>query len=393
MTELETRIRRRLQASQLRLSEHHPFFGSLLLMAPVEITERFPTAATDGERLYFNPAFVEPLTSEQLDGLVVHELLHCAFLHGLRRGMREPMLWNIAADIHVNALIRELPHLDLPEGAAEDKRLAPLCVEEIYEKLLRSRRRRGQALAMLDILEPTACKDLSPKAFEERLRAHWTDAIHRARAVAEMAQRGTLPAGIDRLIDDAVGPRLDWRTALWRHLVRTPDDFLGFDRRMVWSGLYLDALEGDSLEVDVCVDTSGSVNDEQLREFLGEVRGILSAYPSVRCRLYYADAECAGPFEVDAGSAIPVAKGGGGTDFVPFFRATDPARDADSAARRSGAGGTRLAVYLTDGHGNFPNPAPDRPVLWVVVAGGLESAQFPFGEVVRMWGVAAAAAA
>ena len=389
MTELETRIRRRLQASQLRLSEHHPFFGSLLLMAPVEVTDRFDTAATDGERIYFNPAFVEPLTSAQLDGLVVHELLHCAFLHGLRRGTREPTLWNIAADIHINAVIRGMVHLDLPEGAVEDEKLAPLCVEEIYEKILRSRRWRGQALAMLDVLDPAGCKDLPPKAFEERLRAHWTDAIHRARAVAEMAARGTLPAGVERLIQDAVGPRLDWRTALWRHLVRTPDDFRGFDRRMVWSGLYLDALEGESLDVDVCVDTSGSVDDGMLREFLGEVRGILCAYPAVRCRLYYADAECTGPFEVDAGSAIPVAKGGGGTDFVPFFRATDPANDPGRAA----TAGPRLAVYITDGHGSFPSPAPDRPVLWVVVAGGLESARFPFGEVVRMGGHSAPAAA
>ena len=77
-------VERRLQASQLRLAGHHPFFASLLLMAPTVVTDAFETAATDGVRLFFNPSFVAPLSSAQLDGLMVHELLHCALQHGAR---------------------------------------------------------------------------------------------------------------------------------------------------------------------------------------------------------------------------------------------------------------------------------------------------------------------
>jgi predicted metal-dependent peptidase len=45
-----------------------------------------------------------------------------------------------------------------------------------------------------------------------------------------------------------------------------------------------------------------------------------------------------------------------------------------------------VLVYLTDGFGTFPNKTPDHPVLWVVTPGGLESENFPFGNVVRLRG-------
>ena len=82
---------------------------------------------------------------------------------------------------------------------------------------------------------------------------------------------------------------MDWRTRLWQYLVRTPDDFAGFDRRLVWSGLYLEQLEGETVCVDVCVDTSGSIDNTQLRNFLSEVKGIVNAYDRIEVRLYYAE--------------------------------------------------------------------------------------------------------
>jgi predicted metal-dependent peptidase len=387
MTTAAPTTERRIEASRLRLSATHPFFASLLLMAPVVITDDVPTAATNGKRIAFNPAFVAPLTSAQLDGLVVHELLHCALLHPVRRGTRDPFLWNIAADIHINGMIRTMKHLDLPPGGVEAPKLAHLSVDEIYAALLRSdkvREKLKQDFALHDLAPP----DDETQDEIDRLGAFWADALQRARVAASMhggtgAAMGTGAAVIDRLVDATHAPRLDWRSALWRHVVRTPDDFAGFDRRHLWQGLYVEELEGQGLDVDVCVDTSGSVDHEQLRDFLSELRGILRAYPSVRCRLYYADAACRGPYEVDADRPLPVAKGGGGTDFRPFFEATaEGAAGAAGFALHSGA--PRLAIYLTDGHGAFPGGAPDRPVVWVVTPGGLASERFPFGEVVRM---------
>ena len=79
--------------------------------------------------------------------------------------------------------------------------------------------------------------------------------------------------------------QLDWRSYLWRYLVKTPTDYSGFDRRFIGRGLYLENLEGESVKVYVAVDTSGSIDNQQLKTFLSEVNGILNSYPHLECEL------------------------------------------------------------------------------------------------------------
>jgi predicted metal-dependent peptidase len=123
------------------------------------------------------------------------------------------------------------------------------------------------------------------------------------------------------------------------------------------------------------VDTSGSINPRSLDVFLSEVRAILHAYPHLRCDLYYADSALHGPFPLTPSGPVPPPVGGGGTDFRPFFERLETERDSWSAT---------VAVYLTDGYGDFPAAVPSDPVLWVVTPGGLDVSRFPFGEAVRL---------
>ena len=129
-------IEERLQSARIRLRSRHPFFGTLLFHAPTVLTEQIPTACTDGRNLYFNPAFIEPLSRQELDGLLLHEVLHAALLHCQRKGARDPQLWNWAADIVVNGMIACLEDISLPSGGGlRDTALEDLPVEEVYEKL------------------------------------------------------------------------------------------------------------------------------------------------------------------------------------------------------------------------------------------------------------------
>jgi predicted metal-dependent peptidase len=369
---------RRISASQVRLAMSHPFFAALMMMAPREITQAVDTAATDGRRLLFNAGFLAGLAADQLDGLVVHEVLHCALLHVPRRGRRDPLLWNVAADIHVNGLIRREPRLQLPEGAVIDERLEDLSVEEIYEVLRAELIPR--ALPFPDLRDGGASEGREgPRSSDSGLEPYWKSAIQRALASSALSGRGSVPANLIRAVRDACEPRLDWRTMLWRWMVRTPDDFQGFDRRFLWNRTYLEQLEGEAVHVEVCVDTSGSISEQWLDSFLGEIRGIVRSYPTVRCRLWYADAACHGPFDIDSIDRFPVPVGGGGTDFRPFFE-----RATDGRPMGDGTGAPPLHVYLTDGAGTFPERAPGAPVLWVVPPGGIPSTRFPFGEVARM---------
>ena len=108
---------------------------------------------------------------------------------------------------------------------------------------------------------------------------------------------------------------------------------------------------------------------------MGEVQGILDAYPQIRGQLFFADAALYGPHEFSRDATIPPPQGGGGTSFVPFF---------DWVAEQEKDGSLPLCIYFTDGYGTFLDRPRTRPLLWVVLDGGLESRAFPFGQVVRI---------
>lgn len=386
-----------ISATRLRLRMHAPFFAALAMFADVRFTEAVPMAATDGRTLWFHPQVYGDLPADQRDALFLHELLHAALLHPLRRGLRVLEIFNIAADIVVNGMVAAEPSLRLPTGAIRDMRLEHLSVEEIYELLQKQAPRDRPPLPLEDLMSPGATSPTEESAAKlpssdsnmseqlapaphcdhdlQELEAHWKQAIQQARVLAHSQGKGELPAGMHRHLDAIAEPQLDWRSQLWRYLVHTPNDYSGFDRRFIHQGLYLDHLEGESVEVYCCVDTSGSVGDEELNLFLAELRGILSAYPMLRCWLFYADASCYGPYELIAGSDIPKPKGGGGTDFRPFFK---------KVAKHWGREKQAVCVYLTDGYGDFPKRQPELPALWVVVPGGLRDSDFPWGDVVRL---------
>ena len=125
-----------ISASLLRLRMKSPFFATLALFARFVPTKSLPTAATDGKDIFFNPNFLSSLSSPQQDALILHEVLHAALLHVLRRGVRDSKLWNIAADIVVNGMIAAQGCFELPPNPIRDQKLEHLSVEEIYELLL-----------------------------------------------------------------------------------------------------------------------------------------------------------------------------------------------------------------------------------------------------------------
>jgi predicted metal-dependent peptidase len=379
---------RMVSAALLRICDRSTFFATLALFARVDISARVPTAATDGRDIFVNPEFFGALTAAEQDGLLLHEVLHAALLHVPRRGSRDPRLWNVAADIVVNGMIANDGY-SLPAGALRDTQKEHLSTEEIYDLIVQNAQQVGPA-PWSDLLDARPGDSSLPadggmpgddpgdaQSRRAALESYWRDAQQQARMVAESSLVGTLPAGLARELGSLSEARIDWRSYLWRYLVQTPNDFTGFDRRFVGQGLYLESLAGESVHVHVAVDTSGSVDQRALDLFLSEVRAILHAYPHLRCDLYYADSALHGPFPLTPGGPVPPPIGGGGTSFRPFFERLETERDGWTAT---------VAVYLTDGYGDFPSAAPSDPVLWVVTPGGLDLSGFPFGEAVRLVG-------
>ncbi|MDJ0693918.1 VWA-like domain-containing protein [Mastigocoleus sp. MO_188.B34] len=312
-----------ISASLLRLRMREPFFATLALFASFIQTNEHSTAGTDGKNIFVNYEFLLSLTRNQQDGLLLHEVLHAALLHVVRRGTRDPIMWNIAADIVVNGIIAEDKNFELPPGAIRDLELEKFTVEEVYELLQKDvDKYKTFCLADPDLLESglgdssndnaNSSADSLSISQKQVLKTYWRNALARSETIALSKSGGNIPGGIARELGAIKDAQLDWRSYLWRYLVKTPTDFSGFDRRFISRGLYLENLEGESVKVYVAVDTSGSIDNKELSLFLGEIDGIINSYPHLDCELYYADSDIYGPYSLDNKSSLPTPEGGGG---------------------------------------------------------------------------------
>ena len=138
--------------ARARLLVRAPFLGSIALGLEWVCAPDIGTMATDGRRVWFNPSWCEEHGIEKTMGVIAHEVFHVVNKHHLRRGDRNPDLWNIAADLLINRLLEEDNYTLPPDGLFDrQRRFAGLPTETIYARLLeeqtREQSRRDQQQA------------------------------------------------------------------------------------------------------------------------------------------------------------------------------------------------------------------------------------------------------
>ena len=340
----------RIQKARTALLLDHPFFGTLLFRLKSRESNRVPTMATDGVSLFYNPDFVDTLTSATLAGVLAHEVMHPALQHHVRRAGRDPRRWNEACDYAINPLLIEAG-LSLPEGVLVDSRFRGMSAEQIYARLEsleqpQSDNQDGQTPdanggpgdgdqgqvergsqevpvteggigQVLDAPPP----DAETPSIEEQER-DWSVAVHQA--VTLSRQAGKTPAGLARTLEGAAEATLDWRELLHRLWSETtPADFSWArpNRRHIWNGLYLPGVVRDGAgEIAIAVDCSGSVNGRVLRLFEAEIRSIIEGQRPQRVHVLYFDAAVNRADTYECGESVHLApEGGGGTEFGPCF--------------------------------------------------------------------------
>jgi len=136
----------RMQRARAVLIRDHAFFGSLAMhLECVEdrTVERF---STDGNRLRYNPEFLDTLTEPETQACVGEVVLHCALGHHTRMGARDLQRWNKACDYVVWNMLLDAG-FTLPQAAQDflDPSLAGLNAEQVYKELtLREQRQEPE---------------------------------------------------------------------------------------------------------------------------------------------------------------------------------------------------------------------------------------------------------
>ncbi len=419
-------VETKLAAARTRLILEKPFLGALVLRLPlVEADESWcKSTATDAKKIYYNYDYIDDLSLQHAQFILAHNALHNALSHFSRRGHRNIHRWDLACDFAINAILVE-EGMRPPPDALYIEDYKGMTAEEIYPLMdenldqdpidqhifdqddsnsdngrdpqqqddtdntqksapNQGQKREGEGDGADPERDETAQggrprqkvgKPASLSGGErEELSAQWQQRL--AGAAQQALQAGKLGASMARLVDHLLQPRLPWRALLSRYLTSAARDDYSYLRpssRREGPAIY-PSMRSEQVDVVVAVDTSGSISQAEVAEFISEIDA-LKGQLRARVTIMACDEEltCAPqtyePWEaVDVGLAKQIS-GGRGTSFIPPFNWI-----AQSDRR------PELMVYFTDADGHFPEQAPDYPVLWLVKGRGA----VPFGTRIQL---------
>ena len=373
----------RVVRAKIDLMLTNPFWGSLITRLELRIWDK-NTFATNGKYLYCpDPKFYNPKwTFANITFILAHETFHCAGGHIFRKGDRKHKRWNQACDFATNALLVE-NGFSLPEGCLYDKKYNGQTAEKIYTQLEEENGGKNDDEEGDD--DGTSFgnpNDLEEPEKDTPIREQEQDWKETTATGARNAKgRGCLPAGLEEYIDEILCPKVDWYTILYRNLQvsKGQNDYCSypFNRRHLWREIYLPSLQGESIEMVCCVDSSGSIGHDDFVRYFSEIRGIASIFGTYRIHLFIGDTQVNQYEVVDEDSPMPkMVQGRGGTDFRPFFERIEKEELQDFPV-----------VYFTDLDGAYPDGWSGDSVFWLVRKEQNRyhnNFQVPFGKVIEI---------
>ena len=280
--------------SRVKLLKNSPFFGTILLHTEYKIDESIETAATDGTTLLLNEEWMCKQTEEHFSGVLLHEVLHMALNHVERTlDLDDLMIANIAADIVVNGIIKD-NKISLPKEAIFDDDLKHLGVREIYSIIKQKQKENENHIQdkygdgdVNECLQKSAKSEGTSQ--REANSEKWKNIINKAKTISKMKQAGVKGSGLARIFKELLEPTINWRDALYKYITQSRADFEGYDRRFIHDGMYIDDVGGNKVHVAAFVDTSGSVDEELLQNFLSELFFAINSTRGTTGYLYYFD--------------------------------------------------------------------------------------------------------
>lgn len=320
---------------------------------------------------------------------LVHECMHIMLHHHARRGDREPVTWNMGADLSYAEDIVNMvdDKFDPQKGNPNDR--YPFrnfrgirahqfhfptgeTAEQYYERLQARQKKQGLPAGCAC---GTAAGNRHPVEGLEQVEAASADApapiewdtvrLAVAAAVRQHVKtkgRGSAPFGIERWAEAAFEPSpVDWRRALaaavraelraagaWDYTWTRPS------RRGASGGVLLPSLRAPRVRAAVLIDTSGSRSERDLELDLADVRGILKA-TGAEVQVVTCDAAVQGRGRVvSVAQAARMLVGGGGSDFRPAFEALLEGRERPE-----------VVIAMTDADICWPESFPVRTVAVV----------------------------
>jgi predicted metal-dependent peptidase len=343
---MQEEVHERIITARVGLLLRHPFFGNMATRLKIQPADEWlMTAAVDGRNLYYNTQFFNAMDNKEVEFVLAHEILHMVFDHLGRRDNRNPMLYNIAADYIVNnMLVRDrIGNKPSIVDCYQDFKYEGWTSEEVYDSLFEEAKKNGEEYLqqlgeMLDEhldLEGDGTEGGGdgddegkskgrPKYSKEELDQIKDEIKEAMIQAAQSAGAGNVPGGVQRLIKELTEPKMNWRELLRQQIqstIKSDYTFMRPNRK----GWHLNAvLPGmnfqDTIDICITLDMSGSIGNDQAKDFLGEIQGIMDEYKDYKIKLWCFDTSVYNEqdFSADCGEDLTDYEilGGGGTDFM-----------------------------------------------------------------------------
>ena len=359
-------------------------FAGVLSVGKVMFTDDIPTACTNGRDVMYNPNFIKTLDDRELNFVVLHEALHKVYQHmhlWKKLWKQNPMLTNMAADYVVNYSIHEADEqgeiTKRPDSALFDLKYKGMTTKQVFELLKKDfDNNEGGGKDGHDSHDWEGAEALSDEEVKETAKQ-----IDQALRQGEII-RGKMQGNKNRSVNELLEPKVNWREQL-RDFVNATcknKDRTSWKRphkRFIGHDIYMPSMIGESIgQVVVGIDTSGSIGQQELNEFLTEVVAICDDVSPSSIELLYWDTHVAGHETYNQG------------DYKGLFQSTKPA----------GGGGTHVGcvnqyikdkriqpeaiIILTDGYvendfgGNW-----EYPTLWAITTKHITS---PHGKTIHI---------
>ena len=363
-------------------SKQFCMFAGVLSVGKVIFTNDIPTACTNGRDVMYSPDFIKTLDDKELNFVVLHEALHKVYqhMHLWRKLFKENgQLANMAADYVVNYAIHEADAQSeiakRPDSALFDIHYANMTTKQVFDML----KKDSQFISIRaghDTHDWEGAESLSDEEVKQTAKE-----IDQALRQGEII-RSEMQGNKNRAVNEILEPKVNWREQL-RDFVNATcrnKDRTSWKRphkRFIGHDVYMPSTVGETIgKIVVGIDTSGSIGQKELNEFLTEVVAICDDVSPSSIELLYWDTHVAGHETYNQG------------DYSALVQSTKPA----------GGGGTTVGcvnqyikderiepeaiIILTDGYvendfgGNW-----DYPTLWAITTKHITS---PHGKTIHI---------
>ena len=337
-----------------------PFYASVFEVIDKRPIIGYGTVGVTENELVYDPIFIQTTEFSELLFVMLHEIAHIALQHVSRRENRDTNLWNIAADLYVNATLSKEFKIARPGDTVNINGydikapiLAYYCdsididkdyVEKIYYSLYEQGDKNGYNSSSDDSYSysfsytgsgngGSFTKTVSKAEVSQELieSTDGTSGKYKAdKVIAEAITRSDMSSdnisvGTSDLLTKVrklLESELDWKKLLKKYLRKSTERDISYktpDRRMFYQKIIYPGQSQAELNcidsVKICIDTSGSISNEDLGYIFGQINKLLTQY-KISAELIYWDSEVksAGKFTKYTEFERIDCIGGGGTD-------------------------------------------------------------------------------